>query len=91
MPDLHDRSIAKRERRALTWPVVRQTGRLAIGVGGTLGGAILLATNVIPVAAGTGALHWVPLLANAALIFGGAMFLREYRKGSATHQDATDR
>jgi hypothetical protein len=58
-----------------------QHARLAIGVSGLAGGVMLLGSNVLfLVLAGASTLPWVPLLANAALIFGGAMFLRERRQ-----------
>ena len=69
---------------------LRQGARLFIGVGGTLGGALLLATNLLGVVgAGAGALPWVPLSANVGLLFGGVMFLREYRRASLEHNRST--
>ncbi len=74
--------ITVRSRLSLAWPRVRQQGRLAVGVSATAGGAWLLVTNLAHVAAvGLTASGLVPLTANAALLFGGVMFLREYRNG----------
>ncbi len=58
-----------------------QHSRLAIGVGGISGGLVLLGANItyLVVSAAT-TIPWTPLLANAALIFGGVMFLRERRR-----------
>ena len=70
-----------RDHHPLAWPRLQQHGRLAIGVGGTVGGVILLASNLLPlVSAGGATVPWVSLVANTALIFGGAMFLREHRR-----------
>jgi hypothetical protein len=91
MPASPDNPVVARERKAIAWPMARQAGRLTIGVGGTVGGAVLLATNLLPVVSGVGVAHWVPLAANAALIFGGAMFLREYRRGATARREASDR
>lgn len=58
-----------------------QHGRLSMGVGGIGGGLLLLTTNAFAlITAGVTTLPWVPLVANCALIFGGVMFLREYRR-----------
>lgn len=60
---------------------VIQHARLAVGVGAVAGGLVLLSSNVLFLAlTGGAALPWTPLLANAALIFGGAMFLRGRRR-----------
>ncbi len=65
-----------------------QHARLAIGVGGLAGGAVLLSSNVMYLLlSGATVLPWTPLLANVALIFGGAMFLRERRR----HQPQLER
>jgi hypothetical protein len=62
----------------------RQQLSLAAGVGGIGGGVLLLATNLAFLAmAPVAALPWVPLSANVALIFGGLMFVREYRRRKA--------
>jgi catechol 2,3-dioxygenase-like lactoylglutathione lyase family enzyme len=61
--------------------MVRRKVALTIGVGGTLGGGILLASNLFLAGAATA----VPLAANAALILGGAMFLREFRQTTGAY------
>lgn len=38
-------------------------------------------------AVGATTVPWVPLLANCALIFGGVMFLREYRRGKSPRSE----
>lgn len=74
-------SVQARPSKALHWPILRRHVQLAIGVGATLGGAVLLGSNITYlVMSGASALPWVPLVANAALIFGGAMFLRLSRR-----------
>jgi len=61
---------------------VRQAMNLSVAVGGTVGGAILLASNLaIVFSAQLSSIPWIPLSANAALVFGGLMFAREYRRG----------
>lgn len=71
-----------RETRALARPSVRQVLNLSVGVAGTLGGVLLLTSNLaVLVVAQVGAVPWLPLGANAALLFGGLMFVREYRRG----------
>jgi hypothetical protein len=68
--------------RALALPTARQAVNLSVAVAGTVGGSVLLASNIaFIVAASITALPWIPLTANAALIFGGLMFAREYRRG----------
>ncbi len=57
-----------------------QHARLSIGVGGLLGGTLLLAGNAVGILLGAASFSPVPLAANAALIFGGIMFLRERRR-----------
>lgn len=74
-------TLRTRQEHPLSWPAIRRHGRLAIGLGGTLGGGLLLGSNVAyAVMSGAASVPWMPLLANAGLIFGGAMFLREYRR-----------
>lgn len=73
--------VRVREGHPISWPAVRRHGQLAIGVAGTLGGGVLLSTNIVYlVMSGAATLPWVPLIANAALILGGALFLREHRR-----------
>ena len=61
---------------------MRQSLNLSVAVGGTLGGAVLLASNIAAaVANGVSAIPWIGLSANVALLFGGLMFAREYRRG----------
>lgn len=68
--------------KALTIPPVRQQLNLAVAVGGTAGGLILLSSNLLYVAlAPVAGNPWIPLSANLALVFGGIMFAREYRRG----------
>ena len=77
--------------RALTRASVVRVGTLVIGAGGTAGGALLLAVNLAgAAAAGWGSIPWVPISANAALLFGGVMFLREHRRRArdAARRDA---
>lgn len=84
-----EQSTAMRTRREhpLSRPALQRHGRLALGVSGTLGGGVLLSTNITYlVLSGATTLPWIPLLANAALIFGGAMFLREYRRSPLTRE-----
>ena len=58
--------------------------QLAIGVGGTLGGLILLTSNVVVAArAGVTPTSFTPFVANLALVFGGVMFTREYRRSGS--------
>ena len=87
MEPMKDHPTAKlvvRKQHRLAWPQARQHARLAIGVVSSAGGIVLLASNVLQLAmTSAGALPWVPLVANAALIFGGAMFLRAHRQDSA--------
>jgi len=67
--------------RALARPSVRQALNLSVSVAGTLGGALLLTSNIAIVLIGhVGTIPWLPLGANAALLFGGLMFAREYRR-----------
>lgn len=55
--------------------------QLAAAVGGIGGGVILLGSNVaVQVLAGVAPASPVPLAANAALIFAGIMFAREFRR-----------
>lgn len=78
----------QRPKVSLSRVQAAQHARLAIGVGGLAGGAVLLSSNLMYlILSGATALPWTPLLANAALIFGGAMFLRERRR----HQSLLDR
>lgn len=70
--------------RSLTRHRLTQHGRLSIGVGGIGGGLVLLTSNTLTLlAVGATTLPWVPLVANCALIFGGVMFLREYRRAKS--------
>jgi hypothetical protein len=48
---------------------------------------MLLATNAIGVVVGGGAFAPVPFLANAALIVGGIMFLRERRRAARPERE----
>jgi hypothetical protein len=68
---------------ALTAAELRQHGRLSVGVGGVIGGTMLLAANTMSILVGAATFSAVPFLANAALVFGGVMFLRERRKAAA--------
>jgi hypothetical protein len=63
-------------------PTLRQQLNLAVAVGGSAGGLILLSSNLLylMLAPVTGS-PWIPLSANLALVFGGIMFAREYRRG----------
>ena len=87
------RALTERpHRRALVVAHARRKFNLAIGVGGTVGGAVLLGANVTYLAlANLPVVPWLPLVANAALILGGAMFLREFsrRAGSSALPRAT--
>ena len=77
-----NRPAETRTPRALVRPHPRQLLNLSAAVAGTLGGVVLLASNVaILVAAQLATIPWVPLGANVALVFGGLMFAREYRRG----------
>ena len=69
--------------RALTIPPARQQLNLAVAVSGSAGGVLLLSTNLfyLWLAPPLGGPPWIPLSANLALLFGGAMFAREYRRG----------
>jgi hypothetical protein len=78
--DAH-RALHRRQEHPLSWPAIRRHGRLAVGVTGTLGGGILLGSNIAYVVmSGATTLPWIPLSANAALVLGGAMFLWDYRR-----------
>ena len=70
---------ARRQRRFPAIQALRQPARLSIGVSGIAGGMLLLSANVAALVVSGGALSFVPLAANVALVFGGIMFLREYR------------
>lgn len=74
--------LPKPRKSALTLPPVRQQLNLAVAVGGSLGGAILLSSNLVYIALAPVTLGaaWIPLTANVALLFGSAMFAREYRR-----------
>ena len=63
-------------------PALRQHARLSIGVAGAVGGSMLLAVNISSIVAGAASFALVPLAANAALLFGGVMFLRERSKAA---------
>lgn len=72
----------RRTSRALTRPRARQVMNLSLAVAGTLGGAVLLSSNVaVLLVVRTGAIPWIPLGANLALVLGGLMFAREYLRG----------
>ena len=82
MPESPSHPLPSRARHGLTWPRARQLGRLGVGVGAATGGTWLLVSNLSHVTAvGLTAPALVPLAANAALVFGGVMFLREYWRG----------
>ena len=67
-----------------------QGARLSIGIGGIVGGALLLATNVaMTLTTTTASVPWLPLSANLALVFGSAMFLREFQKGRQSSRGHT--
>ena len=86
MNDRREDRLVVRKQHSLAWPRTRQHARLAIGVVSSAGGIVLLASNVIQlVTTNPVALPWVPLVANVALIFGGAMFLRAHRQDAARH------
>jgi hypothetical protein len=75
-------SLSPRPTRALARPSARQALNLSVAVAATAGGAVLLASNIaVLVVAQLPSLPWVPLSANIALVFGGVMFAREYRRG----------
>lgn len=77
LPALEPRRHALAQHRAQ----LAQHGRLAAGVSGVAGGLVLLGANSLYLSLVTvAAVPWTPLLANVALIFGGAMFLREHRQ-----------
>lgn len=82
MSERERRPAEIRDTRALARPSVRQVLNLSVGVAGTLGGALLLTSNLaVLVIAQVGTVPWLPLGANVALLFGGLMFAREYRRG----------
>ena len=82
MSDRESRLAEIRSTRALARPSARQVLNLSVAVAGTLGGAVLLSSNVaVLLLAQVGVVSWIPLAANAALLFGGVMFAREYRRG----------
>ena len=83
--EARDRSTMARVKRAEVrlLSTIRQPARLSIGVAGVLGGAMLFTNNVASIiVVGGGVFPWVPLAANAALVFGGVMFFREYRRAA---------
>jgi hypothetical protein len=73
-------TAALTQRHRVGLAAFQQHARLSIGVAGSVGGAVLLASNIASIVFGGAAVALVPLAANAALIFGGAMFLRERRR-----------
>lgn len=82
MPESRNHPSEIRPARALTRPQPRQVLNLSVAVAGTLGGGVLLASNVaVLVIAQISTIPWVPLTANVALLFGGVMFAREYQRG----------
>ena len=82
--DRREDRLVVRKPNPLAWPRARQHARLAIGVVSSAGGVVLLASNVLQLATTSAvALPLVPLVANAALIFGGAIFLRAHRHDAA--------
>jgi hypothetical protein len=56
-----------------------------------VGGVMLLAANTMSILVGAGPFSFVPLLANAALVFGGVMFLRERRKAERLESEPARR
>ncbi len=71
-----------RASRALARHSLRQAVNLSVAVAGTLGGGLLLATNLaVLLTTPVLSVPWIPLSANVALLFGGVMFAREYRRG----------
>ncbi len=69
----------------------RRGAQLALAVGGVGGGLLLLASNLAAFfLAGVAPTSAVPLLANAALVFGGAMFAREFRRSGREPRDASE-
>jgi hypothetical protein len=89
---IHPALEPSRPSTALRRAQLVQHARLSVGVSGIAGGIVLLGSNVLfLVLTGAQALPWTPLLANVALIFGGAMFLREYRQRQPTsRRDSTE-
>jgi hypothetical protein len=76
------RSVEIRGTHALARPSARQVLNLSVGVAGTLGSVLLLSSNLaVLVVAQVGTVPWLPLGANMALLFGGLMLAREYRRG----------
>ena len=71
--------------------VLRQHARLSIGVGGVVGGVMLIAANTMSILVGGGSFSLIPLLANAALVFGGVMFLRERRRAGRLESEQATR
>lgn len=80
----HPAPLPSRRSRLLALPPLRQQLNIAVSVGGTVGGSILLGCNLLYVALApiTLGAAWVPLVANVALLFGGVMFAREYRRAA---------
>jgi hypothetical protein len=78
-------------RHSLPLGALRQHARLSIGVGGVAGGVMLLAANTMSILVGGGSFSLVPLLANAALVFGGVMFLRERRRAARVEGERATR
>ena len=75
-------AIVPRKTHPLARPSARQALNLSVAVAATTGGVVLLASNIaVLVVANVGTLPLVPLSANVALLLGGLMFAREYRRG----------
>lgn len=82
MSDRESRPAEVRSTHALARPSAKRVLNLSVAVAGTVGGAVLLSSNVaVLLLAHVGVVSWIPLAANAALLFGGVMFAREYRRG----------
>ena len=74
-----DTRIVSRWRTLLRETRISQLARLSIGVAALGGGATLLGSNLVLLGL-IGSASWTPLAANLGLLFGGGMFLREYRR-----------
>lgn len=87
---IHPALDPRRPTLALQRAQLAQHARLAVGVSGVTGGLVLLGANTLYlIIANVAVVPWTPLLANAALIFGGTMFLREYRRRRPARRDGS--
>lgn len=84
-----ERALEKRgEKTHLARHQARRAFQLSVAVGGTGGGLILLGSNIaVALHAGIIPASPVPFVANLALVFGGAMFAREFRRAGSVPRD----